>query len=877
MNAFRILIGAIFAIAVFAAPWPVGGNWPFTRTCILLFAILILGLALFDFGAKRRLAKVPLIWILLLIGAGYAFFQGTDTSVFLNEQAGGKRPYAEVGKTSETISIYPAASREKLVDLLMGIGLFVGSTVLLRERSSILNVLISLALVGVAVSFFGVVQNLSWNGKLFWQYELLQGGRPFGPFVNKNNGAGFLLITFSAAMYFVTYQLFNWKWQNEPAGLVLADDHWEKESKSRKSISKLITELMAGLEPKHLYSGAAVAVIFAGVLATLSRGGMLALLAGCLVAAVVLVRTNKTLVVAAALILGVLGVGFVVYSEQSTQITDQIETFAEIDGSAPRLLHWQDVWPYAQDHLALGCGIGTYRYAANSFQTFFFQKTYAHAENIYIETLVEMGVGAVVLLLIVLLICLFASIKLMRRTESFDRALGVAGLVCLTSQAIASALDFGLYQPANTLALAVIMGCVVGRSCTDITRRSTTEEKPKSLVRILKIAVVLVLIGCCGWATWESYGIESRKRASRTIKLINEYQQPASRLTSRSSMSRVKKQIEKAIEIRPDDHSAYFQLGEFHVTQYRTEATNILNDQIKAELKAAEEAGLNPVPVEVETIWSATALTMLHRQYRLAQRNNSEVAETIKNEETMATYLPQAWDAFQKAEELCQFNSNTRYRLAELSAFYGGPDEEKEHVKEALMRTHSNTRLMFGCGLIALNSGDQKTAIDLWSKCLSYPNSRPYERPIVEICQVEMPMKSFFEEVLPQNPKSLLNIADKYFSRPQLILPKRLLLVHTKRVISESKLSTIDRIYYSAEAARLSDEFELAEKFYEQALEMDSSQVLWRFEYAKCLHRNSKFDEAIRELKKCQLERSEILSSIPPLLKKIRRDRAKQE
>ena len=175
MNAFRILIGAIFAIAVFAAPWPVGGNWPFTRTCILLFAILILGLALFDFGAKRRLAKVPLIWILLLIGAGYAFFQGIDASVFLNEQAGGKRPYAEVGKTSETISIYPAASREKLVDLLMGIGLFVGSTVLLRERSRILNVLISLALVGVAVSFFGVVQNLSWNGKLFWQYELLQG------------------------------------------------------------------------------------------------------------------------------------------------------------------------------------------------------------------------------------------------------------------------------------------------------------------------------------------------------------------------------------------------------------------------------------------------------------------------------------------------------------------------------------------------------------------------------------------------------------------------------------------------------------------------------------------------------------------------------
>src|SRR3984885_3793900 len=43
---------------------------------------------------------------------------------------------------------------------------------------------------GFAVSVFGVLQHLTFNGKLYWFREMHYGGIPFGPYVNRNHFAG---------------------------------------------------------------------------------------------------------------------------------------------------------------------------------------------------------------------------------------------------------------------------------------------------------------------------------------------------------------------------------------------------------------------------------------------------------------------------------------------------------------------------------------------------------------------------------------------------------------------------------------------------------------------------------------------------------------
>ena len=879
MSSFRILVSAIFALAVLAAPWPIGGNFPFARTWLLGFTLVALILAIVDVGAKRPIARFPLVWILLALGAGYVLFQASDVSAGLNEKHGGPRPFQQSAvNDTGAISINPAATRAKLVDILMGVGVFFASTVLLRERNTILAVLTSATIVGVAMSFFGVVQNLSWNGKIFWSYELLYGGVPFGSFVNKNNAAGYLLVTFCASLFFFTQQLFTWTRRNRPQGLILAEEHWKGDSKAKKSLVSSAVEMFAELQPKQLYCAAAIAIIFAGVLATLSRGGMVALAATCLVAFGVLSRSNKWIVTLATVGLLALGTGFVVYSGQSTDISAKLETLSNIDNAAaPRLLHWQDAWPYANQHLMLGCGAGTYRYASNSFQTFFFQKTYAHAENVYLETLTEMGVGAVVLLVLAIAYCLYCSIRLIRRNETFDCALGVVGLTSLVGLSVASAMDFGIYQPANTLLVAVIMGCVVGRAATDIVSRKQTSEKSTGALANIAVKFMLILaIAACAWAAYESHAIESRKRAKRTIDVIKEIKRPHNRYTSNRSLQRIKGRLEHAISVRPDDMESHYQMGEFNLVSFRAEATSALLEQAKEEQKAILATGQEPPEIDMDVLWSMTAPTAIHRQLRFAQRNNKQLAQAIINDERINKHFPAAWESYTKAEEFSPYLAKTQYRLAELSAFFD-PGNEEAHIEAALGRTLSNTRLMFGCGLLALNSGNQRVAVDLWSKCLANPNSRPYVRPIVEISQAELPMKSFFEEVLPQEPEKLIDVARKYFYRADLLLPKRLLLVHTKRVIAETELSELDRLFLSAEACRLSEEFEPAAELYRQALELDPSQVLWRFDYAKCLHRSKQYDEAIRQLKICELEPSKIQPSIKPLLDRIRRARARPD
>ena len=45
---------------------------------------------------------------------------------------------------------------------------------------------------GFLVSIFGILQQLTFNGKLYWFREMRYGGIPFGPYVNRNHFAGFI-------------------------------------------------------------------------------------------------------------------------------------------------------------------------------------------------------------------------------------------------------------------------------------------------------------------------------------------------------------------------------------------------------------------------------------------------------------------------------------------------------------------------------------------------------------------------------------------------------------------------------------------------------------------------------------------------------------
>src|SRR6266478_1650495 len=53
---------------------------------------------------------------------------------------------------------------------------------------------------GFLISIFGILQHLTFNGKLYWFREMHYGGIPFGPYVNRNHFAGFVELLLPLAL-----------------------------------------------------------------------------------------------------------------------------------------------------------------------------------------------------------------------------------------------------------------------------------------------------------------------------------------------------------------------------------------------------------------------------------------------------------------------------------------------------------------------------------------------------------------------------------------------------------------------------------------------------------------------------------------------------
>ena len=50
------------------------------------------------------------------------------------------------------------------------------------------------------VAGLGILQHLTFNGKLYWFREMRYGGIPFGPYVNRNHFAGFAELMLPMAL-----------------------------------------------------------------------------------------------------------------------------------------------------------------------------------------------------------------------------------------------------------------------------------------------------------------------------------------------------------------------------------------------------------------------------------------------------------------------------------------------------------------------------------------------------------------------------------------------------------------------------------------------------------------------------------------------------
>jgi O-antigen ligase len=268
---------------------------------------------------------------------------------------------------------------------------------------------------GFFVALFGILQHLTFNGKLYWFREMHFGGIPFGPYVNRNHFAGFTELVIPISL----------------VPLVLG--------KVRR-------------ERWFLVSLFAVVPIGALVLSA-SRGGIISFSVelGVLLLWLVLRRTvGRHLLSGGAVLL----LAFLMVSWLGVQ--QLVERFSSLESLevtvGKRASMRADTWRIFLDHPWTGTGLGTLQLVFPAYETLYDGRIVNHTHNDYLEGLAETGIVGGLCCVWFLGILLFDSLRRLSQPRgAFASTVQLSGLIGCLGFLTHSLVDFNLHIPANAL------------------------------------------------------------------------------------------------------------------------------------------------------------------------------------------------------------------------------------------------------------------------------------------------------------------------------------------------------------------------------------------------------------------------------------------
>lgn len=294
---------------------------------------------------------------------------------------------------------------------------------------------LSMAGVGLAQYFFG-------NGRFLWVYD-----HPFressstvmGTFQNRNHFAHFMALGIGPLIW--------WVWKS--CQTTSTPEHRPNQNQwNQSSPGAAVGQLRIPL----LFI--ALGLCGVAVLLSLSRAGIAVFAGASLVCALIL--GAKSLIgrkaIGAILAVTVLtGIGAVLYGTQSLEA--RFESLADAsslqEASSGRRQIWAAVMRGIPEFIGAGSGVGTHRYVYPRYISGDHRVEYSHAENGYLQVLLETGIAGTSLLALGILICGIWCLKAFRNSESERHAACLAAVAAGIAASIAhSVVDFVWYIPA---------------------------------------------------------------------------------------------------------------------------------------------------------------------------------------------------------------------------------------------------------------------------------------------------------------------------------------------------------------------------------------------------------------------------------------------
>jgi O-antigen ligase len=311
---------------------------------------------------------------------------------------------------------YPFLTRVELLKLAAYLLIFFLSTQVFRQRRDLTNLAWFLVLLCFFVSLLGIVQHFTTESKLYGFRALSEGGDPFGPFVNRNDFAGFVELTL-------------------PAGLALMIFRGLR--RDMFPLAGLLTIVPVG------------AMVLSG-----SRGGIISF--GFEIAVLAsLARSRKGPQgprLAALAIVGLASLALVVWLGAGKAI-ERFSTFhpgeVSLDRRATMVRGAAHIF---FDHPVAGTGVGSLVAVYPRYETLYDGKVVDHVHNDYMELLAETGIlGALCGLAFLWLLFRQARACFAAEQGHFSRAIHAGAITAVCGLLLHSLVDFNLHIPSNAL------------------------------------------------------------------------------------------------------------------------------------------------------------------------------------------------------------------------------------------------------------------------------------------------------------------------------------------------------------------------------------------------------------------------------------------
>jgi O-antigen ligase len=313
------------------------------------------------------------------------------------------------------ITVYPFLTRIELLKYTALLALFFLCVQSYRTLEHWHGFVWFLLILGFAVSLFAILQDFTFNGKLYWVRELRYGGVPFGPYVNRNHFAGLMEMLI-------------------PPGIAILILRAE-----RRDQLPLVT----------LFTLIPIGALFLSA----SRGGIMSFLAelGLLAVLIVLQRREGKGLLAAGLIL-ILAVALVSWLGigRAMERFASYKTLEVSEGRRVEMLH--GTWRIFLDHPIAGTGLGTLQEVFPLYETIYDGHVVNHSHNDYAEVLAETGaLGGLCGSTFLVLLFWIGWKSLVLEPEARNVAYHASALAACFGLLVHATVDFNFHIPSNAL------------------------------------------------------------------------------------------------------------------------------------------------------------------------------------------------------------------------------------------------------------------------------------------------------------------------------------------------------------------------------------------------------------------------------------------